>query len=87
MVVLTPDGGWDDVKTHTAFLEKFLSGTGATIKNVTPLGKKRLAYPIEKQTEGFYLLGALVGLMKAGDLEKQARLTSGVLRYLLTVKD
>lgn len=84
MVVLTPDGGWDDEKLQKSFLEKLLSGTGATIKTVTALGKKHLAYPIKKQAEGFYLLVQVEGIIKAGDLEKQTRLVPGVLRYLLT---
>jgi small subunit ribosomal protein S6 len=48
------------------------------------LGKRRLAYPIKHQTEGFYSIAHFK--MKAADgpkLETRLNITEEVLRYLL----
>ena len=87
MLVLRPDGAWDQEKERTSLVEKLLSGIGVTVKAVTAMGKKHLAYEIDKQSEGFYVLATLEGAaVKAGELEKQVRTGNDVLRYLLTVK-
>lgn len=86
MLVLRSDGMWDQEKERTSLLTKLLGGLGVTVKDVTPMGKKYLAYEIDKQSEGFYVVATLEGAgVKVGELEKQVRLTPGVLRYLLTV--
>lgn len=76
-----------DTKAAETLIKKLI-GDGVTIKELTPLGKKQLAYPIKKQTEAVYLLATIEadGLV-VGEVEKQARLMPDVLRYLLTVKE
>ena len=91
MVVFRPDYPVDEENTIRAFLTK-LTG-GATIKNVSVLGKKRLAYPIKKmgvfgmQKEGVYILATLESdRIQVGSIEKEVSMGNDVLRYLLTVR-
>ena len=73
-------------KTATALVEKIV-GVEAKVTSVTVLGKKLLAYPIKKQTEGIYVLATLDGAhVHVHELEKKVQLGAEVLRYLLTVK-
>ncbi len=73
-------------KTATALVEKIV-GTEAKVKSVSLLGKKVLAYPIKKQTEGIYVLATLEGShVHVNELEKKVQLGAEVLRYLLTLK-
>ena len=73
-------------KTATALVEKIV-GTEARVTTVTVLGKKQLAYPIKKQTEGIYVVSILEGAhMHVNELEKKVQLGAEVLRYLLTLK-
>jgi len=91
MVVFRPDFPVDDENTIRTFLTK-LTG-GATIKNVSVLGKKRLAYPIKKigvagmQKEGLYVLAILESQgIQVKTIEKEVSMGNDVLRYLLTVQ-
>lgn len=66
---------------------KMVAKAGATISSLTIWGKRQLAYPIEKATEGTYVLATLqADTLKSDVLQKETRMGSGVLRFLLTVK-
>ncbi len=85
MLVVAPDFDHENAKKREELIKKIV-GEDARLAEVNVLGKKPLAYPIKKQTEGIYLLAKLEaenGLVVA-NLEKQSRLNEAVLRYLLT---
>ena len=54
MLVVRPDFPVDDTKKRDDLIAKIMKD--AQIKDVTVLGKKHLAYPIRKQTEGIFIL-------------------------------
>lgn len=67
---------------------KKLVGEGAAVGEVKVLGKKPLAYPINKQTEGVYVLVTVSAeALHVSDIEKRMKVGTDVLRYLLTVKE
>jgi small subunit ribosomal protein S6 len=85
MLVLRPDFGLDE-KPVRDLVTKLIGDR--KIKELTMMGKKRLAYPIKKQTEGVYAVASITGApMNIGALEKQIKLGTDVLRFLLTVKE
>ncbi|MCX6791915.1 MAG: 30S ribosomal protein S6 [Candidatus Gottesmanbacteria bacterium] len=85
MVVLRPDFGPEE-KQARDLVEKLIGDR--KIKELTIMGKKRLAYPIKKQTEGVYVVATFTGkAMDIGALEKQIKLGMDVLRFLLIVKE
>lgn len=85
MVILRPDFGVEEKKIRDA-VTKLVGET--TIKELTVMGKKQLAYPIKKQVEGVYALAILSGKPVAvGDLERQMKLGTDVIRYLLIGKE
>ncbi len=67
-------------------LVKKLIGDAAKVVEVSLLGKKTLAYPIQKQKEATYIVATLSGLLIINDVEKRIQLGAEVLRFLLTVK-
>lgn len=71
------------------FIEKFkkvIEGQSGTMSNVDEWGARDLAYRIDKQGRGYYTLLRYQATGKAVDeLERNLRLTDGILRYL-TVK-
>ena len=86
MLVLVPTFDPNDEK-KVGDLVKTLVGM-ATIQSVTMLGKKRLAYPIRKLTEGVYVQVELeANQVKTADVERQTQLGTDVLRFLLTEKN
>ncbi len=85
MVVLRPDFGLEE-KAVRDFVQKLIADRKIT--EFTIMGKKRLAYPIKKQTEGVYVVATITGkAVDIGAFEKQITLGRDVLRFLLTVKE
>jgi len=88
MVVLNSSDEWKDEKKQKSLLANLFEDQKHTIDRVEYLGKKPLAYPIAKQTEGVYLLAQLSSeALIVGQLQKRTKLNENVLRYLLTVKE
>ena len=57
---------------------------GGQIVDVEEWGKKKLAYEIEKQHEGFYYFIHFDAEPTApADIEKRVRIVDGVIRYLI----
>lgn len=81
MVILDPE---IDERTVAPSLDKFLNvirNDGGTVDKVDVWGKRRLAYEINKKTEGIY---AVVSLTSTGDatkeLDRQLKLSEAVMR-------
>lgn len=85
MVVLRPDFGVDE-KPIKDLIKKFIGDR--ELKELTIIGKKQLAYPINKHNEGIYAVAIVAGTpVKVVELEKQIKLGTDILRYLLIVKE
>ena len=83
MVIFAPTVDVSD-KTTKALVEKIV-GKEATVIEVTVLGKKHMAYKINKFTEGWYVLVKLAGEhVNVHEIEKKVQLGTDVIRYLLT---
>jgi ribosomal protein S6 len=69
-------------------IEKFngvITSNGGTIDSTDEWGKRRLAYPIDYQNEGYYMLQHFSSNPDLPmELERNFRITEGVLRFLVT---
>ena len=86
MMVFTMTGGEEGAK---ALLERFkaLVEENGTLEGVDEWGKRRLAYPINDEPEGFYaLLNYTSGPEFPAELERVVKITEGVLRSLVVKK-
>jgi|SRR5687767_4143744 small subunit ribosomal protein S6 len=76
----------DKVPRVKEFIEKFkkvVEGLDGTVAHVDEWGLRDLAYRIDKQSKGFYTLLQYRSTARAvEELERNMRLTDGVLRYL-----
>lgn len=73
----------------TALSEKFknLISANGTITNVEDWGKRRLAYPIEDETEGYYLFVEFTSAPEfPAELDRIYKITDGVLRSMIVNK-
>ena len=74
-----------------AMVEKFtnlITAEGGQVENVEEWGKRRLAYPIQKFREGYYVqmnFSASPELPK--ELERNYRITDDVIRYIIVRED
>ncbi len=68
----------------TEKVSQFITEGGGQITNVNHWGRRRLAYPIQKQQEGYYVLMQVqLDPKSLGELERKLKLTEEVIRYLL----
>jgi small subunit ribosomal protein S6 len=81
MVILDPE---IDERTVAPSLDKFLNvirNDGGTIDNVDIWGRRRLAYEINKKTEGIYAVVNFTAESKSTDeLDRQLKLSEAVMR-------
>lgn len=88
MIILSPEV---DERTVTPVLEKMLSvvvNDGGQIEKTDIWGKRRLAYPIAKQSEGLYVVvDMLTNADTARELDRQLSLNEMVLRTKLLRRD
>lgn len=72
-----------------ALIEKFkaLVSENGTIENVDDWGKRRLAYPINDEVEGYYILVNFESQPDfPAELDRVAKITDGVLRTMVISK-
>lgn len=63
----------------------WITDSGGQVDNVDLWGKRRLAYPIQKQIEGQYVLfSTQIEPTYCSELERNLGLQEPVMRYLLT---
>lgn len=73
-----------------AIQEKFktLIDTNSDSNEIDPWGKRRLAYPINDENDGFYVLYKFVsGPDFPAELDRVCKITEGVLRSLIIRND
>lgn len=80
-----------DAEAIKAMIEKIgavVTNNGGTLGSIDEWGKRRLAYPINFKTEGYYVLlnfQCEPGL--PAELERNLRIFEEVLRYIIVAKD
>ena len=79
----------DDARTATVEKAKeYVTRAGGVVSEVEEWGKKKLAYEIQKQTEGFYYFIPFEAESNVPALvEQDVRIMDNVLRFLCVRKD
>jgi small subunit ribosomal protein S6 len=79
----------DDARTATVEKAKeYITRVGGVVTEVEEWGKKKLAYEIQKQSEGFYYFIQFEAESNVpASVEQDVRIMDNVLRYLVVRKD
>ena len=86
--ILTPVLSEEQAAETVDKFKKFLKGKGASIKHEENWGLRKLAYPIQKKTTGFYYLMEFEAPGEAiTPFETEFRRDERVLRFLTTAMD
>jgi small subunit ribosomal protein S6 len=86
--IMTPVLSEDQAAETVEKFKKFLKGKGAKIKHEDNWGLRKLAYPIQKKTTGFYyLLEFEVEGEAITPFETEFRRDERILRFLTTAMD
>ena len=85
MFIVHPDVDESAFNELVDKVKGWITDSGGQIDNVDIWGKRRLAYPIQKQTEGQYvLLNTQLEPTNCSELEHNLGLQEPVMRFLLT---
>lgn len=75
-------------EAKNALIERFntiITQGGGTVDDIEEWGKRKLAYPIDDENEGYYVLEHFTsGTELPRELERNFRISDDVLRYLVT---
>jgi small subunit ribosomal protein S6 len=81
--VVRPDVPEEDVDKFITQMEGVVTATGGKLEKTEKLGRRRLAYRVGGQREGFYVLFSLEG---SGDtvkeFERRLKVTDSVMKFL-----
>ena len=84
MLVISPTLNEERLDAAVNGITQFIIGLEGTVVETRMLGKRRLAYPIKHQNEGFYVLMHFKARSAAGpQLEARLNILEEILRYLL----
>ena len=88
VVIFHPALGEDAIQQKLERFHGLVSGGDAEIGVVDHWGGRRLAYPIQKQTTGYYVVTQFAGdPTDLPELERIMKLDEGVLRYLIVLNE
>jgi small subunit ribosomal protein S6 len=82
VVIVHPDLDDDAINEVIAQVSSWISDEDGEITNTELWGKRKLAYPIRKQTEGFYVVMQIkMNMTVDSQVERNLRYLEPVMRY------
>lgn len=88
MYILQPQLEEEQVDELIEKFKSIIEREGGQLSNLDKWGKRKLAYEVKKQKEGFYILMHYTAPAHTTDqLERSFKITDGVLRYLIVRED
>lgn len=86
MAIYSMKNGEDGVKELVEKFKSLIEANG-TLESVNEWGKRKLAYEIDDQNEGYYVLYTFTCVPGfPAELDRVFKITEGVMRSLITVK-
>jgi small subunit ribosomal protein S6 len=83
MYIAAPETADEDVTILNESLQQIIENGGGTVVKTDVMGRRKLAYPINKKTEGFYTLFEIEGSgQEIAELERRMRVNDAIIRYL-----
>ena len=83
LLIITPDHDENEAEALTDQVKGVIEN-GGTLLKVDPWGKKRLAYPIQKRSEGYYVLYIFECAPSfVASLNQSLRVIEAILRYMI----
>src|SRR6476620_12250701 len=83
MYIIDPDTDLEKVTKLNEAVGKLIEKEGGTIIRFDDGGRRTMAYPIKKKTEGYYMLYEIEGSeQEILELERRMRVNDMVIRYI-----
>lgn len=91
MYILSPELGDENTPAVIEQINNYIGRLGGEVNEINqsaPWGKRRLAYPIDKHNDGYYVVTTLrLDPNQMTELERGLRLNEDVLRHLVISLD
>ena len=83
MYIVDPETPADRVAKLNEAVGKVIEKEGGTVVRMDDIGRRTLAYPIEKKTEGYYVLFEIDGSgQEIAELERRMRVNDMIIRFI-----
>jgi small subunit ribosomal protein S6 len=83
LFIVAPNTEESDTETLITQLSDVMTNQGATITKTDRIGRRRLAYPIGKFNEGYYVVLTVEGTgAEIAEVERRMRVSDAVIRYI-----
>ncbi|MCH7836464.1 MAG: 30S ribosomal protein S6 [Chloroflexi bacterium] len=84
VMIVSPEVEDEAVQSTIERVQQFIAEQGGQVKEVTPWGRRRLAYPIDRHLEGSYVLAQLsLDPQRLKALEENLTQAEDVIRHLV----
>ncbi len=87
LFILSPQVAEEEATALTTEFRGVAEKTGATLKNEEAWGRRRLAYPIQKFTEGNYHLFVFESDGSLAELDRRMKNSDRILRHMIVRTD
>ena len=88
MFIVNPNSPEDEVDKINSQIEGIITAGGGKVEKIEKMGKRKLAYEIDRNREGHYVLFVISA---NGDIvrecERRLRVTEGVIKYITVRTD
>ena len=88
MFIVNPNAPEEEIDKINTQLEGIITSGGGKVEKIEKMGKRRLAYDVDKHREGFYVLFVIAA---NGDIvkecERRLRVMDAVIKYLTVRTD
>jgi small subunit ribosomal protein S6 len=83
LFIIAPNVEEGDIDTLVTQLSDIATNQGAQVTKTDRMGRRRLAYPIGKFNEGYYVVLTIEGTgAEIAELERRMRVSDAIIRYL-----
>ncbi|HEX8289715.1 MAG TPA: 30S ribosomal protein S6 [Pyrinomonadaceae bacterium] len=83
MYIADPDTAVDTIGRLNEAVAALVQTEGGNVVRTDDIGRRRLAYPINKKDEGYYVLFEIEGSgQEIAELERRMRVNDAILRYM-----
>ena len=83
MYIVTPETADEDVAKLNDNLQTIITDQGGTVVRVDDMGRRKMAYEINRKKEGYYVLFEIEGTgREIAELERRMRVSDLIMRYL-----
>jgi small subunit ribosomal protein S6 len=83
MYIAAPETADEDVTKLNEAIQQQIEREGGSVVKTEVMGKRKLAYPIKKKTEGHYTLFEIEGSgQEIAELERRFRVNDAVIRFV-----